>query len=141
MKKRYNLTSRQKQELVQQIGLHLKEGYPQIVSAYVFGSFNTDKPFADLDLALLLRKNPAAPLEFELTVENSLEQICRLPVDVRVLNTAPLAFRYQVFRGGRLLFDKNANLRADFEGQSLKQYYEIARFRKRYLKEALHAPL
>ena len=83
-------------------------------------------------------KVPAA-LEFELSMETALEKEVRLPVDVRVLNSAPLSFQHQVIKSGLLVIDTDPNRRAAFEGQVRKQYFDFSRFRKRYLKEVAHA--
>jgi hypothetical protein len=64
-----------------------------------------------------------------------------LPVDVRVLNGAPLSFQYHVIKDGQVIVDHNPDIRADYEGRVLKQYFDFSRFRMRYLKEVMHAPL
>jgi hypothetical protein len=37
--------------------------------------------------------------------------------------------------------DKDPNLRADFEGQILKQYFDVAYFQRQYLQEVANAPV
>ena len=83
----------------------------------------------------------SSSLSFELDLEGALERLVKYPVDVRVLNQAPLSFSQNVFRNGRVIIDRNPNLRADFETRILKEYFEIAPFQKRYLQEVLNAPV
>jgi predicted nucleotidyltransferase len=138
---RHKLTDQKKKELIQRIVSYLQLETPGLLSAYVFGSFITGQDFADIDLALLLDSPVSDTLKFEFSAENGIERLLRMPADVRVLNGAPLSFRYQVVRDGRLIFDGAPNRRADFEGQVLKQYFDFSGFRRRYLKEVAHAPL
>jgi len=42
---------------------------------------------------------PEDLLEYELSLSSVLEGMIRLPVDVKILNQAPIAFRYEVTRG------------------------------------------
>jgi len=73
--------------------------------------------------------------------ENNIEKLISIPVDVRVMNAAPLSFQYQVIHDGRVMIDREPQHRAEYEGQILKQYFDFSRYRKRYLKEAVYAPL
>ncbi|RPJ12783.1 MAG: nucleotidyltransferase domain-containing protein [Deltaproteobacteria bacterium] len=68
--------------------LSLTAGYfasqhPEIIAAYVFGSFARQEAFGDLDVAALIAARLAEPLEFELTLERDLEKLVRIPADVR----------------------------------------------------------
>jgi hypothetical protein len=81
------------------------------------------------------------PLDFELELENRLEKAIKYPVDVRILNRAPISFSQNVFRTGRVIIDKNPNMRADFEGRILKQYFDFSPFQQRYLQEVTNAPV
>ena len=117
----------------------LGSGPPEMLAAYVFGSFARSEPFGDLDVAVLMAAPVAAPLAFELELERDLEKLARFPVDVRILNHAPQPFQYSVIREGILILDRNPNLRAAFEGNVVKQYLDFSRFRRRSLKEIANA--
>ena len=67
--------------------------------------------------------------------------LIRMPVDVRILNRAPISFVYQVIKGGITIADKNKDLRADFEGLTLKKYFDFQHLRNEYLKEVANAPI
>ncbi len=84
---------------------------PEVAFAYLFGSAAQGKDFRDLDVALYLIPCPSSPYErFKLAMrigrllERSLQPRCE--VDVRVLNEAPILFRGEVLRTGRLLIER-----------------------------------
>ena len=80
-------------------------------------------------------------LSFELDLEGDLERLVAYPVDVRILNQAPLSFSQNVFRSRKVIIDRNPDLRADFETRILKEYFDFAPFQKNHLKEVLNAPV
>jgi hypothetical protein len=94
-----------------------------------------------VDIALLLRKAIDDPLAFELKAETLIEKTIHHPVDVRILNGAPLPFAAGVLRSGQLLLDRDPNLRADFASLTLRKYFDFSHFRDGYLKEVKHAPM
>jgi|Deesub1362B_J571_1020462.scaffolds.fasta_scaffold03213_5 hypothetical protein len=111
--------------------------------AYVHGSFLEGGPFHDIDLALYYHPFPRFNiLDKELDLEILLEEALikagfRIPVDVRIINEAPLSFRYQVIKGGELLLVRDDNKRVDFEVLTLTKYFDFAPFRSAYLREVL----
>jgi|MudIll2142460700_1097286.scaffolds.fasta_scaffold85629_1 hypothetical protein len=122
------------------IAARLNQSFPEVVAAYIFGSFVGQGDFGDIDVGvLLLGEELPPPLKYELSMESALEKEVRLPADVRVLNSAPLSFQHHVTKSGSLIIDKDPNRRAAFEGKVRKQYFDFSRFRKRYLKEVAHA--
>jgi uncharacterized protein len=121
--------------ILKSVAEFLADRYPEILAAYVFGSFARDQTFGDLDIAVLLATSPAEPLKFELTLEGNLEKLVHIPVDMRVLNRAPQPFQYNVIREGKLILDRDPNRRAAFEGNVVKQYLDFSRFRRRSLRE------
>ena len=122
------------------IAARLNLSFPEVVAAYIFGSFVDRESFGDIDIGILLAgEEVPPPLEYELSMEAALEKEVRLAVDARVLNSAPLSFQHQVIKSGLLVIDKDPNLRAAFEGKVRKQYFDFSRYRKRYLKEVAHA--
>ena len=140
-KHKHSLKPDQKDNLVADISSYLEENCKQIVAAYLFGSFITQRLFSDIDLGILITGDSIKALNFELDLENRLEKIVKYSVDVRVLNRAPLSFCQNVIRHRKVILDRDPNRRADFEGQILKQYFDVAYFQRQYLQEVANAPL
>ena len=138
---KYTIDSSQKEKLIEIFARQLEKKYKEIRFAYIFGSFISETYFSDIDLGIVLGVDLKSPLDFEIELENRLEKIAKLPVDVRVLNNAPISFTQNVFRTGRVILDKYPNIRADFEGRILKEYFDFAPYHRAYLQEVINAPV
>lgn len=120
----------------------------RVVFAYVYGSFLEDRPFHDIDVAVYLdpadeREMSLFALDLASNLEESLtrtldEAAVYLPVDVRVLNGAPLGFCYHVFRG-KLLFSRDDTMRTQWVERAVSRYLDLKPLRQRALKEAMTA--
>jgi hypothetical protein len=122
------------------------EGEQDVVFAYVHGSFVTEGPFHDVDVAVLFE----AGLPRDALTRHVLKLASRLeavllegiggpspPVDARALNEAPLGFRYQVLRHGRLLVSKDEALRTKWVVRTWSRYLDLKPLRDEALKEAM----
>lgn len=139
-KKKNSITKKRKDEIINIISSCLQQ-YGEIFAAYIFGSFISDKSFADIDLGILTQRKPDNLIEYEVGLEIKLDRLVKFETDVRVLNNAPLSFVQNVLRHGQLIIDINPNRRADFENNVLKKYFDFSRFRKRYLEDVIDAPV
>ena len=139
-KTNHSRTKQEKEEYINTVSSFLQH-HGEIYAAYLFGSFVTRESFADIDLGVLLREEPKDPLGYEIELESKLEKMERFRLDVRVLNNAPISFIQNVIRHGRVIIDREPNLRSDFESYVLKKYFDFARFRRIYLAEVINAPL
>ena len=137
---KYSITKKKKNEIINIISSFLQQ-YREIFAAYIFGSFISDKSFADIDLGILIQRQPDNLLEYEIGLEIKLDRLVKFEIDVRVLNNAPLSFVQNVLRHGQLIIDINPNRRADFENSVLKKYFDFSRFRRRYLEDVIDAPV
>ncbi|MCK9419490.1 MAG: nucleotidyltransferase domain-containing protein [Nitrospirae bacterium] len=136
--KKFNELTETKKITVQNTLKSVLEKHPDICFAYLHGSFVKREDFNDIDVALYLVSRPAAPLEYELSLEAEFMDVVRkYPVDVRVLNTAPLSFRYNVIKEGVLLIVNDDEKRTGFQEATLADYFDFAPYRMLYLKEAL----
>ncbi len=114
------------------------EKRPDVLFAYVHGSFAQGEDFNDIDVALYLSKVPGSVLKYETSLETECgDMIRKYPVDVRVLNAAPLSFRYRVIKEGALLIVRDDDRRAGFQEATMADYFDFAPYRALYLKEAL----
>jgi uncharacterized protein len=114
------------------------EKHQEISFAYLHGSFNEQGSFADIDIAVYLNSLPQSPLAYELQMEADLmRELGRYPVDVRILNRAPLSFRYNVIREGKVLVVRDEDQRSTFQETTVTRYFDFAPYRDAYLKETL----
>ena len=139
-KTKYSITEKEKEKFVAALSSCMQQ-HGEIYAAYLFGSFITEETFADVDLGILLKHESGDTLDYEIELESKLERLARFRLDVRVLNRAPISFAQNVIRYGRLILDKEPNMRSDFESYVLKKYFDFARFRRMYLAEVINAPL
>ena len=110
----------------------------EISFAYLHGSFFKGDAFRDIDVAVYLERMPASVLEYELQMETELiRAVGRHIIDVRVLNTAPLSFKYNVIKDGIILLVKNDDKRADFQETTIAAYLDFLPYRNIYLEETL----
>jgi predicted nucleotidyltransferase len=110
-------------------------GGPEIAAAYLFGSVarGTAGPGSDVDLGLLYTDDPPRTLAgLGLDLENDLERLLELPVQVVVLNRAPVDLVVRVLRDGKLLFEGNAAKRVRFEVRSRMEFWDLEPFIRRY---------
>lgn len=107
--------------------------------AYLHGSFLNEDRFRDIDIALHVKQVPSSPVEAELDIETELIESVggRYPVDVRLLNTAPVSFRYSVIRNGEPVWVADEEARTVFVEITLSRHFDFAPFHKRYLRETL----
>ncbi len=133
----FQISTQAKEEIIAHIRSFL-EKVPGLLFAYVHGSFITDEKFRDIDAAVYLKATPLSPLQMELDLETELLGIVnKYPVDVKILNDAPLSFRYNVIKHGKRLVVIDDDARSDFEESTFSRYFDFAPYRKLYLKEAL----
>ena len=62
------------------------------------------------------------PLRYILNLSAELEVKVGLPVDVQVLNEAPLPFKYRVMSEGKLLFSRDEKLRKELVNAIVREY-------------------
>ncbi|HHH41706.1 MAG TPA: nucleotidyltransferase domain-containing protein, partial [Chloroflexi bacterium] len=102
------------------IGEYFASWADQVVLVYLFGSWATGRVWAqsDLDLGVLFDRALPRRERWELTLRFEVDLVGLLKdkgeIDVRELNTAPLAFRYQVIRHQQCLYARSEAERVAF---------------------------
>ncbi len=112
-----------------------------ILFAYLHGSFLSEEEFNDIDIALYLDEKTAKeiePVDFELSLSLKIEKSLKVPVDIKILNYAPLGFRYQVTKG-YLLVSHLDSKREEFLCKTWSEYFDFQPVAKIYLEEVLSA--
>lgn len=104
------LDGNEREALIEALGTHLRQR-PEIIFAYVFGSFVSGMPFQDIDLALWgdarLTGNAR---DYAEECADLLDAKFRHVFDIVILNSAPSSFKTSVFNEGRLLFSRDDGL-------------------------------
>jgi len=135
------LSPRGKKVVMEKISDTLK-AKEYILFAYIFGSFASDNVFKDIDVGIFVsRVGNEPPLKLEVQLEGEIGDAIGIPVDIRIINNAPVPFVYNVLKGGTVIVDNNRSFRSDFEGLVYKRYFDFQHLRNEYLRELKNAPL
>ena len=122
---------------------------PEVVAGYLFGSVARDRATAgsDVDVALLLDAgyDRAAHRLYRLERMTDLEARLGCPVDVVVLNEAPLVLRNQILTYGRRVHETDHRQRVEYEVRSRQAYWDfrpildrIYTAQRRHIKEGTY---
>lgn len=108
----------------------------EVIFAYIHGSFESIY-FRDVDVAVYVDECRTEDfLEYELKLSVEMEKEIGLPVDVRVLNSAPPGFRYRAIMG-ELLVDGDEDIRFEFIERTLMEYLDFKPVEERIIREIL----
>ncbi len=111
-------------------------GRPEpIVAVYLFGSRarGTATGRSDVDVAVLYAEVPGPGLDgLSLDLEANIERGVGLPVQVVVLNSAPVDLVHRVLRDGRLLLDRDPSRRIQFEVKARNEFFDLQPVLARY---------
>lgn len=123
------------QTLEQQLRTFFADRESDMVCIYLFGSLarNDARPDSDVDLALLYRQMPSATLLApELQLAGELERHLGRPVDLVVLNRAPVDLIHRVLRDGVLVLERDRSARIRFEVAARNRYFDMQPILRRY---------
>ncbi|MGH8595899.1 MAG: type VII toxin-antitoxin system MntA family adenylyltransferase antitoxin [Gammaproteobacteria bacterium] len=108
---------------------------PDVVCGYLFGSRarGDAHPTSDVDVAILFEPPPAATLAgLRFDVAAILEDNLRRPVDLVVLNNAPVDLVHRVLRDGIVVFERDRSARIRFEVNARNGYFDLSFILARY---------
>lgn len=114
---------------------------PEIMCAYLHGSFLDGGPYRDVDVAVWVdpaRCNTASFSQYAIDLSTELSVALGQPVEVQVLNRAPLAFRYYALKGHPLLVHDWEWL-DELRARTWDDYFDFLPFSRQYLRELLGA--
>ena len=110
-----------------------------VVFAYVYGSFVDSDAFHDVDVGVYLKRdNPDKATAVALDLAQRLTARLRLPVDVRVLNEAPVTFRFHVLKG-TLLFQRDDDCLTEVIEDTARRYLDVTPLLQQSAMEAFAA--
>ena len=100
---------------------------PGVAAVYLFGSTarGDDHAGSDVDVAVLFEVTPPRTLDGRFAVAADLERALGRPVDLIVMNDAPVDLRIRVLREGELLVDRNRSLRIASEVRTRNEYFDF----------------
>lgn len=117
--------------------VHQLQERPEIQFAVLYGSASEGYPYHDLDVGVYVDRAliPARQdLNYMFTLAEQLTQALACPIDVRVINDAPLTFRYNVSRGQTLIVNDAESL-AHFRETVWDAYFDFQPIALQYLKD------
>ena len=115
------------------------EAEPDLEFAWLHGSFLAADKFHDIDVGVYLNAPTETRFRRGLDLAVRLDRASRFPVDIRVLNDAPVTFLFHVFREGRQLLSRNDELLADLRERTAREYLDMAPLLRRATIEAYGA--
>ncbi|MBZ0160121.1 MAG: nucleotidyltransferase domain-containing protein [bacterium] len=133
MKRLYRLSQEERSAIRDQIAAELSRE-PDVLFAYVYGSFVDSDAFHDVDIGIYLSTDQTNG-DIAANLSAHLSGKIKMPVDARVLNGAPVSFRFHVLRGECLL-SRNDDLRTDIMEDTMRRYFDIAPVLRHATKEA-----
>ncbi|MEZ4662863.1 MAG: hypothetical protein R2911_35395 [Caldilineaceae bacterium] len=122
----------QKQAIIQ-----ILKQTPHIVFAVLYGSATELAYYRDLDVAIWVEPDAMSAREelgYAFALADELTHRLHFPVDVRVINRAPLAFRYHVSKG-QLLLARDEEQYAQFLERTWDEYLDFKPIAMQYLRE------
>lgn len=102
----------------------------EVMVAYLYGSVVSQETFHDVDVAILCEPSFCHSLEaFSRVLRwgSEAEKLLhpRRPLDLRLLNEAPVSFQHEVIRTGVVIFERNRDERVIFEAQVMTLYMDF----------------
>jgi predicted nucleotidyltransferase len=110
---------------------------PEILFALLYGSAAEGVPFRDLDIGIFVERTsvpPAKEWAYAFALADDVSSVVPYPIDVWVVNDAPLPFRYSVSKGIALVVNDPDALAA-FLTRTWDEFLDFRPVAMRYLEE------
>ena len=110
-----------------------------VACAWLFGSVarGTARPDSDVVIAVLCERDPPGTLDASATaMGGDIEAMTGLPVDLVILNRAPVDLIHWVLRDGVLLFERDRDARVRFEVKARSEFFDLKPHLDRYRRVA-----
>lgn len=103
-------------------------GGAEVTAVYLFGSQarGTAGAHSDVDLGVLYPSTPPSTLEAQPFLDEAdLAEQLGLPVQIIVMNTAPVDLVHRILADGRLLVEHDRSHRIRFEVRARNEYFDL----------------
>ena len=112
------------------------KGQREIIAVYLFGSRagGGGKRGSDVDIALLLDDHLKSNFPY-LDFKVMLESVLNMDVDLVVLNNAGEILKHQVRKYGKVIYERDAKMRKQWEILSRKLYQDFLHLHNVYMKK------
>lgn len=129
--------------IVEMLRTHFATHRAGIVSAWLFSSVARDagRPDSDLDVAVLYERDPPLTLDHSAAAAAAeIELVTGIPVDLVILNRAPVDLVHRVLRDGILLVEHDRDARVRFEVRARNEFFDLKPHLDRYrrIRESVH---
>ena len=105
------------------------ENFPCVITGYIFGSFAKQKAnrFSDIDIAILLSSEveKSCYINLRLKFMKDLSSVLEKETHVVVLNNASPFLRYQVFRYGKRILERDVKRSRSFKARAICEYFDF----------------
>ena len=92
---------------------------------------------SDIDVAVLLERDPPLTLDASaVALGGDIQVETGLPIDLVILNRAPVDLIHRVLRDGVLLVERDRNARVRFEVKARSEYFDLKPHLDRYRRVA-----
>lgn len=136
------LTAQEKKRKIELLAARLRD-YPEVLFAYLYGSFSQGLPFNDVDVGVYLAREGLSPdevLRYETEKGMDIELLIGLPLDLKVLNYAPLPLRYHISQG-QLLFSRDEPARYAFLEATWRDYFDYYPLARQFFRDITSVPI
>jgi uncharacterized protein len=137
-RKEFVIPAEEKRLIIEKLA-RLISGQDQVVFSFVFGSFSDDddnNPFQDIDIGVYVKNmNPKTAVHFSLDLSQAVSKSLLFPVDIRVINDAPIPFLFHVIQG-KLIVNKDDDVTSGFMEHVMRRYLDMKPLLHHAAKEA-----
>jgi uncharacterized protein len=131
----YSANDEERRGVVNRLAAAL-EREPNIAFAYLYGSFVDADAFHDVDIGMYMsRCEPDQGTMYVLDLIQRLADLVPFPIDVRILNDAPVSFLYHVLKG-RPIHIQDDEVLTNLMEQTVRQYLDMAPLLRESTREA-----
>jgi len=136
--KSYQVEQKERIEIIQEISTELQKE-DKILFAFVHGSFCSETFFRDIDIGIFVHSMESSNylncgIELSQKVESTLQ--FSYPIEVKVINEAPLSFCFHVIQG-ELVFTRDEDFLTSYMMLIAREYLDAAPLRFWYIQEAM----